>query len=119
MKTMNRNSKHDTMDLPPVEIRQVRPCTVCAFFVHISDTREAICTLNKAEKKGHAAPRWRIEDPAYPTTWICWFNITPEEIEGTDNPWVKSIVNESLRFYNSAHSRREITRSRRSKGRRK
>jgi len=107
------------MDLPPVEIRQFRPCSVCAFYVHISDTQEAICTLNKGEKKGHPAPRWESDDPSYLLSWTCWFNITPEEIEGTDDPWVKSIVNESLRFFNSPHNRREITGSRRNRGRRK
>jgi hypothetical protein len=107
------------MDLPSVEVRQVRPCSVCAFFVHVSDLQEGICTLNKGERKGSAYPRWELEDQNHITDWNCWYNISPEEIEGSENPWVKSIVNESLRFFNSAHTRRDITEGRRKKGRRK
>jgi hypothetical protein len=107
------------MDLPPVNIRQIRPCSVCAFFIHISDTGEGFCTLNIGGKKGQATPRWENDDVARLSAWSCWYNITPEEIEETDDRWVKKIVNESLRFYNSAHTRREITAGRRSKGRRK
>lgn len=107
------------MELPPVEIRQVRPCSVCAFFVHISDTQEGRCNLNKGEKKRFPYPRWDIEELDRLTAWPCWFNIIPEEIEGSTDPWIKSIVNESLRFYNSAHSRRDIIASRRNKARRK
>jgi hypothetical protein len=106
------------MILPSVEIRQIRPCSVCAFFVHVTESQDGICTLNKGERKGDSHPRWENEDPFFLTTRTCWYNITPEEIEGTSDPWVKSIVNESLRFYNSAHSRREITGGRRNRGRR-
>ena len=106
------------MDLPPVEIRQFRPCSVCAFFVYVSDTQDGICTLNKGVKKGHSSPRWESDDPVHLTAWTCWFNITPEEIEGSQDPWVKSIVNESLRYFNSAHTRRDITGGRRGRGRR-
>jgi hypothetical protein len=107
------------MKLPPVEIRQVRPCSICAFFVHLSDSLDGICTVNKGEKKGQRCPRWEQEDPASLNAWTCWYNITTEEIEGSEDPWVKSIVNESLRFYNSAHSRREITGGRKMRNRRK
>ncbi len=113
------NPERKAMNLPPVEIRQIRPCSVCAFYVHVSDSQDAICTLNKGEKKGYASPRWESDDPAHLLSRTCWYNITPEEIEGTDDPWVKNIVSESLRFYNSAHSRREITGGRRNRGRRK
>lgn len=106
------------MELPPVEVRQVRPCSICAFYVHLSDSLDGICTMNKGEKKGHKYPRWE-EDESNLIGRICWYNITPEEIEGSADPWVKSIVNESLRFYNSAHTRREITGGRRMKTRRK
>jgi hypothetical protein len=85
----------------------------------VSDSQDGICTLNKGERKGSDYPRWELEDLAHLTTWNCWYNIVPEEIEGSENPWVKSIVNESLRFFNSAHTRREITGGRRKKGRRK
>ena len=106
------------MELPSVEIRQIRPCSVCAFFVHISENQDGICTLNKGVKKGQNTPRWESEDAFSLTARPCWFNITLEEIEGSADPWIKSIVNESLRFYNSAHTRREITGGRRTKGRR-
>lgn len=106
------------MDLPPVEIRQIRPCSVCAFYVHVSDSQEGTCNLNKGEKRGTTNPRWKNEDPTSLLGWNCWYNITPEEIEGTSDPWVRNIVNESLRFYNSAHSRRDICGSRRTRGRR-
>lgn len=106
------------MELPPVEIRQVRPCSICAFFVHLSDSLDGICTLNKGEKKGNHSPRWEEEGEIL-NAWTCWYNITPEEIEGSADPWVHSIVNESLRFYNSAHSRREITSGRKMRNRRK
>ncbi|MFH0966875.1 MAG: hypothetical protein V1862_04240 [Methanobacteriota archaeon] len=106
------------MELPAVEIRQIRPCSVCAFFVHISETQDGICTLNKGEKKGQSRPRWDSDDLIDLTTRTCWYNITLDEIEGTSDPWVQSIVNESLRFYNSAHSHREITAGRRNRSRR-
>jgi hypothetical protein len=107
------------MELPPVEIRQVRPCSICAFYVHLSDSLDGICTLNKGDKKGYNYPRWEEEEESSLIARTCWYNITPEEIEGSVDPWVKSIVNESLRFYNSPHIRREITGGRRRKGRRK
>jgi|GEM_PF-986075 len=107
------------MDLPPVEVRQIRPCSVCAFFVHVSDSQEGICTLNKGERRGTDYPRWERDDMEHLISWTCWYNIIPEEIEGSENPWVKSIVNESLRFFNSAHTRREIVGGRKKRGRRK
>lgn len=105
--------------LLPVEIRQVRPCSVCAFFVHVSDTQEGRCTLNKGEKKRFHGSRWSVEEGDRLASWPCWYNITPEELETTNDPWIKSIVNESLRFFNSAHDRRDIIGSRRNTGRRR
>ncbi len=115
---MDESGESERYGLPAVEFRQIRPCAVCAFFVHISDTEDGICTLKKGEKKGQSRPRWDSDDPSDLMNRTCWYNITPDEIEKSADPWVQNIVNESLRFFNSAHSRREITTRRRKKGRR-
>ncbi len=100
------------MTIAPIEERQVRPCIDCAFFVYLTNDQVGRCNLWKGERKGTSHPRWEIEDETYLPTWPCSYHVTPHEIETSpDDPWVRSVIQESLRFYNSAHRRRDITES--------
>lgn len=106
------------MTVIPAEQRQIRPCSVCAFFVYISNTGEGRCNLAKDEKAGLDTLRWEIEDLSGLLHWPCIYNLTTEEVEESVDSWVKSLVNESLRFRTSAHTRRNITANRKNKNKR-
>jgi hypothetical protein len=107
-----------TMVVTPTEHRQTRPCSVCAFFVLTTDTGIGRCNLGKDEKAGFDLRRWQLEELSALIRWPCMYNLTPDEIEVSMDSWVKSLVNESLRFRTSVQTRRSITSGRR-KGNRK
>ena len=102
----------------PPEKRQIRPCSVCAFFVLTTDSGLGRCNLGKEEKQGAPYRRWEIDELADLLRWPCMYNLTPEEIEVSMDSWVKSLVHESLRFRTSVQTRRSISSGRR-KGNRK
>lgn len=106
------------MDITPQEERQIRPCSVCAFFVYMTNTGEGRCNLGKDEKPGMESLRWELTELSDFLHWPCMFNLTPEEIEVSVDSWIKSLVNESLRFRTSAHTRRSITSNRKTRKRR-
>ncbi|KAF5082424.1 hypothetical protein KHC33_09600 [Methanospirillum sp. J.3.6.1-F.2.7.3] len=106
------------MTVTPPEKRQIRPCSACAFFVFTSDTGEGRCNLGKDEKPGSDERRWELSEISDFIHWPCMYNLTPEEIEVSVDSWVKSLVNESLRFRTSVQTRRSISTNRR-KGNRK
>ncbi len=102
------------MTIPPVEIRQLRPCNLCAFFVYLTNDQVGRCNLWKGERSGTTGTRWEVEEEARLISWPCPFHATPREVElSPDDPWVRNAVAESMRFYNSAHKRRDITINRR------
>ncbi len=106
------------MIVTPPEKRQIRPCSVCAFFVLISDGDAGRCNLGKDEREGTERRRWELDEFSDLIRWPCMYNLTPEEIEVSVDSWVKSLVNESLRFRTSVQTRRSMTSTRR-KGNRK
>ncbi|PWR74979.1 hypothetical protein ACKUB1_16680 [Methanospirillum stamsii] len=105
------------MSITPAEERQIRPCSVCAFFVYTTNCGEGRCNLAKDEREDYESRRWELSELSDLIRWPCMFNLTPEEIEVSVDSWVKSLVNESLRFRTSVQSRRSMTSNRRTKGR--
>ncbi|NLV26425.1 MAG: hypothetical protein GXY48_04565 [Methanomicrobiales archaeon] len=105
------------MSITPPEERQIRPCSACAFFVFISDSGEGRCNLARDTKPDNDLKRWELTELSDFIHWPCMYNLTTEEIEVSVDSWVKSLVNESLRFRTSVQSRRSISSNRRTRGR--
>jgi hypothetical protein len=58
--------------IPPILVRQIRPCEECIFF----NTLEEFCTLHDEALYDERLERWEREDPTLP----CPYHFTPDEI---------------------------------------
>jgi hypothetical protein len=107
------------MVVTPPDDRQIRSCSVCAFFVFLTNAGLGRCNLAKDEKEGSDRRRWELDELSDLIRWPCMYNLTPEEIEVSVDSWVKSLVHESLRFRTSVQTRRSISMNRRKGNRRR
>lgn len=71
--------------IPPVEVRQVRPCSDCANF-RPDDEHWHSCVLDKGENRGPERhpehlyhDRWGLDESQL-SDWICTLHFTPEEM---------------------------------------
>jgi hypothetical protein len=58
--------------IPPIQVRQIRPCEECIFF----NPSEEFCTLHDEALYGERLERWERDDPTLP----CPYHYTPDEI---------------------------------------
>lgn len=73
--------------------------------------------MGKDEKPGAQLRRWELSESSDFIHWPCMYNLTTEEIEVSADSWVKSLVNESLRYRTSVQTRRSINSSRKKRNR--